>query len=607
MADILASSATTSSIAVGGSVSNSLEVVGDHDWFRIDLTAGQRVTITLNGITLEDAYLRVYNSAGTMIDENDDVSTGVLLDSRLVLTAPSTGTFYLDAGSYDNLYAGTYQLSVATYTAPPVATIEAIAQHLATGYWGGQGHRFNVSQGGSISVNLSALTPEGQNLAREALALWSDVIGVKFPEVATGGRIVFDDNQDGAFAESDDAGGITSTAFINVSAKWIADYGATIGSYAFQTYVHEIGHALGLGHGGYYNSTADYADDALFANDGWPLTVMSYFDQNESLYFDDLGYTNAYVTTPMLADIRAMATLYGLSTTTRTGDTIYGFGSTSGRSVHNAVLGTTVTAFTIVDSGGTDTLNYSGYASNQVINLNAETFSNIGGGIGNLSIGFGTIIENATGGAGRDTITGNGANNTLSGGAGNDRLDGGAGIDVLLGGTGSDTMIGGQGSDLYEVTGAGDIVFEQAGGGTADNVYAYVDFVLSDNVENLVMVYGNQRFGTGNSSDNIIIGNGQSNVFEGGAGYDTLTGGAGSDMFIIRPGFGVEVITDFQTGAGSQDAVLFSNSLFTNFNQVMANSAQVGADTWIGDGLGNTLVLVGVQQSALHADDFGFI
>jgi hypothetical protein len=69
----------------------------------------------------------------------------------------------------------------------------------------------------------------------------------------------------------------------------------------------------------------------------------------------------------------------------------------------------------------------------------------------------------------------------------------------------------------------------------------------------------------------------------------------------------VDVITDFQAGAGSQDAVLFSSALFTSFSQVMANSAQVGADTWIGDGLGNTVVLTGVQQSALHPDDFGFI
>jgi len=67
--------------------------------------------------------------------------------------------------------------------------------------------------------------------------------------------------------------------------------------------------------------------------------------------------------------------------------------------------------------------------------------------------------------------------------------------------------------------------------------------------------------------------------------YDTFTGGAGSDLFIIRPGCGVDVITDFQAGAGSEDALLFSSSLFSSFSQVMANAAQVRADTWIGDGL----------------------
>ncbi len=231
-------------------------------------------------------------------------------------------------------------------------------------------------------------------------------------------------------------------------------------------------------------------------------------------------------------------------------------------------------------------------------------------GLGNASDNL--IVGNAQanvieGRDGNDLIEGGAGNDTLDGGDGDDSFDGGSGNDVLLGGTGADLLVGGTGSDIYEVDGAGDVVFEQAGAGTADNVYAYVDFTLPTNVENLIMRYGNQSFGTSNAGDNIIIGNGQGNVIEGGAGYDTLTGGTGTDLFIIRPGFGVDVITDFQAGAGSEDAVLFSSSLFPNFNQVMANSAQVGADTWIGDGLGNTVVLVGVQQSALHANDFGFI
>jgi Ca2+-binding RTX toxin-like protein len=56
-------------------------------------------------------------------------------------------------------------------------------------------------------------------------------------------------------------------------------------------------------------------------------------------------------------------------------------------------------------------------------------------------------FENATGGAGADTITGNAANNTLVGGAGNDTIRGGGGDDSLSGGNGNDSLDGGNGTD----------------------------------------------------------------------------------------------------------------------------------------------------------------
>jgi len=110
-------------------------------------------------------------------------------------------------------------------------------------------------------------------------------------------------------------------------------------------------------------------------------------------------------------------------------------------------------------------------------------------------------------------------------------------------------------------------------------VFAYVEFALGDNFDNLLMNYGVQTYVFGNAGDNIIVGNTRANVIEGRAGYDTMTGGAASDLFIINPNFGVDVITDFQAGAGSEDALIFARSLFTSFDQVMANAAQVGADT----------------------------
>jgi hypothetical protein len=57
----------------------------------------------------------------------------------------------------------------------------------------------------------------------------------------------------------------------------------------------------------------------------------------------------------------------------------------------------------------------------------------------NVSIAFGTIIENVIGSAYSDIIRGNHVNNHLTGGAGNDVLLGRGGDDILDGGTGFDT------------------------------------------------------------------------------------------------------------------------------------------------------------------------
>jgi hypothetical protein len=175
---------------------------------------------------------------------------------------------------------------------------------------------------------------------------------------------------------------------------------------------------------------------------------MSYFDQHENTYFGGQGFTVDHAVTPMVADILAMQTLYGLSTTTRTGDTTYGFNSNAG-GVYNANLYTDI-AYTIFDNGGNDTLDFSGSAYAQRLNLNPETFSNVNGDTGNLSIARGVIIENAIGGSGWDTIIGNSANNMLTGGGGSDTLTGGAGNDTF-----KDTAAGLNGDTITDFS-AGD-------------------------------------------------------------------------------------------------------------------------------------------------------
>lgn len=85
-----------------------------------------------------------------------------------------------------------------------------------------------------------------------------------------------------------------------------------------------------------------------------------------------------------------------------------------------------------------------------------------------------------------ETLTGAGGADTIYGFEGKDRLLGKGGDDVLDGGAGKDRMEGGAGNDTYYVDRSNDQVIEDANKGI-DTVYSRDDYVLSDNVENLIL------------------------------------------------------------------------------------------------------------------------
>ena len=462
MTDIAGSASTTAVAAVGSETSSSIDTIGDHDWFKVSLSAGQSITVTATGGGSLDTYLNIYDPTGTTIlASNDDIVDGVNQNSRLTFTASSAGTYFIDVGAWHDQSTGTYDLFVEP-SPPPVFTNDQIAFQLTNGYWGGDVHHWAVTQGGTLTVNISTLTAAEQTLARAALQEWSDIIGVHFQEVSSGGQIAFSDAEDttakGPVAQTDanwSSNGIITSANVQISQSWVNTYGTSLDSYSFQTYVHEIGHALGLGHAGEYNDTATYSTDALFANDAWSTSIMSYFDQQQNTYFANQGFSKLDVLTPMNADIIAMQSLYGLSTTTRAGDTTYGDNSNAG-GIYDASVYPRA-AFTIFDSGGNDTIDYSRVGVSQLINLNPETFSNVNGYVGNLSIARGTVIENAIGGSGADTIIGNSANNTLTGNLGADTLTGGGGNDTF-----KDTEAGHSGDTITDFHAGDQIIFTDA-------------------------------------------------------------------------------------------------------------------------------------------------
>jgi subtilisin-like proprotein convertase family protein len=88
------------------------------------------------------------------------------------------------------------------------------------------------------------------------------------------------------------------------------------------------------------------------------------------------------------------------------------------------------TNVSLTDLGGVDTLNAAALSTTVLIDLGAGQRSTVGSG--SLTIASGTVIENAIGGLGADTLIGNAGNNLLRGNGGNDSIDGGAGLDTAI-------------------------------------------------------------------------------------------------------------------------------------------------------------------------------
>ncbi|RCS21656.1 hemolysin [Phyllobacterium salinisoli] len=406
---------------------------------------------------------------------------------------------------------------------------------------------------GTIRVNLYDLNdhPDYKAAAIGALEAWASVTPLKFEIVddvpynrATDWMQVVSPE----LGERDDSSAYSNNRYVNIGQRFhdTEPSRTDVGGYVFDSFIHEFGHEFGLNHPGNYNYAGpsggqiNYLNHATWIYDRQQYTVMSYFDGI------DVGETSRWsASTPLMADIEAAIRRFfstvdenGVRTyqhiELNTGDNVYGFGS-SQNNYHLTSSGMQHDiGFTIHDTGGTDTIDFSGSTASTILDLRPGQFSSVNGHSNNVSIfdghnadGTDYYIENAIGSSYDDILIGNDGANTLDGRGGGDR------------------MAGNGGNDIYFVDSIDDIVGEEENGGDDTVIVLNRDLKIGDiaNVENIIYADASTTPPPGgggttppsagdNTMTSIILGTTGDDTLIGGAGSDTIFGQAGDDIII---------------------------------------------------------------------------
>ncbi len=306
------------------------------------------------------------------------------------------------------------------------------------------------------SNGFKPFNAQQQAFAKQAFAYISSVVDIQFVESGNPGAlntIVLANNlQTGSagYAYFPFDNYLGSDVLLNYGGSSAKNLTPQIGDYSALTLIHELGHALGLKHP-FMNveSDGDTSEGPYLpaAEDSSQWSVMSY---NSHVADYQLHYS------PL--DIAALQYLYGPS------------GTQSANDVYTISAGT---PNFIWDGGGNDTIDASSQTQPVTLYLEPGYWGYVGSkaalvsAAGQITVNFGSVIENAKGGAAGDLIVGNSADNHIYGLAGNDTIYGEAGDDTLDGGDGDDALYGGAANDSFAGLSGRDAIY---GGEGADRL-----------------------------------------------------------------------------------------------------------------------------------------
>jgi hypothetical protein len=177
--------------------------------------------------------------------------------------------------------------------------------------------------------NFAAMNTAQQNAALAAFSLYSQVANITFVQVAPGtgsinlGMADLGNGIGGwayypypGYSGSNDA---SSYGDVWITNRYSSYNNPTPGSWEYQTFIHEIGHAIGMKHPGNYNAGGGGTAGPYLPSgeDNHQYTVMS--------YYSGPSYGSLEPITPQLYDVATIQYLYGANTSTRSGSDTYTF------------------------------------------------------------------------------------------------------------------------------------------------------------------------------------------------------------------------------------------------------------------------------------------
>src|SRR6185369_14656649 len=197
--DAAASTSTSYTLSVGQTAQGTISSNSDHDWYRVTLTAGQTYTFAQIGTGtngLRDTFLNLRDANGNVLVSDDD--SGPASSSSLTYTATSTGTYYIDAGSWNNASSDQYGISVSLGTHANFNISMTGGAIDAYTNWNTRGTPLTITYG--FRQSAAGYTVTGSNIStftqctatemaavQSILQLWSEVCGITFQQVNPGG------------------------------------------------------------------------------------------------------------------------------------------------------------------------------------------------------------------------------------------------------------------------------------------------------------------------------------------------------------------------------------------------------------------------------------